>query len=117
MRTGTKTNEQYPLLITEECWANSPLSVVRYTGEIRFYGHEYIIVNKDGKDIYQCSAEAHKAGRAKAIEPGEPCDLVLKSLVRVYKKLGRDVLIEKIKSGMSVKELLALIKKTNNDED
>ena len=117
MRTGTKTNEQYPLLITEEYWANSPLSVVRYTGEIRFSGHEYIIVNKDGKDIYQCSMEAHKAGRAKAIEPGEPCDLVLKSLVRVYKKLGRDVLIEKIKSGMSEKELLALVKKQKRNEE
>lgn len=61
-----------PIIMTEEYWASSPLSVVRYTGSIRIHGIEYIIVNKEGKDIYECSHECRRAGREKAIEPGEP---------------------------------------------
>ena len=40
-------SEQYPLIMTEEYWANSQLSIARYYGHIRFMGHEYVIVNKD----------------------------------------------------------------------
>lgn len=77
-------------MFTEEYWANSQLSIARYYGQVRFNGFEYIIVDKRGHDIFQCSAEAEKAGREKAIEPGEPCDLVLRSWVPVYRALGRD---------------------------
>lgn len=101
----------YPLLMTEEFWANTHLSVVRYYGHISFMGHEYIIVNKDGKDIFQLSAEAHKAGRKNAIEPGEPCDLVVKTLMVAYRKLGRDRIIALIKDGRSEKEINDIAKK------
>jgi hypothetical protein len=63
-----------PILMTEEYWANSQFSVVRYTGRIKWGGIAYIICNKEGKDIFQCSIEAEKEGREKAIEPGEPSD-------------------------------------------
>lgn len=82
-----------PIIMTEEYWANSQFSVARYTGGINAFGHKYIIVNKDGKDIFQCSIEAEKAGREKAIEPGEPCDLVRTDFILLYKKLGRDTFI------------------------
>ena len=101
----------YPLVMTEEYWANTQLSVARYYGGIKAFGQEYIIVNKDGKDVFECSAIAEREGRAKAIEAGEPCDLVLKRLQKVYRKLGREAFLEKVKSGMSEKDLLALIKK------
>ena len=101
----------YPLVMTEEYWANTQLSVARYYGGINAFGQEYIIVNKDGKDVYECSAIAKREGRTKAIEPGEPCDLVLKRLRWVYRKLGRETFLEKVKSGMSEKDLLELIKK------
>lgn len=39
----TKTNNT-PLLITEDYWANSQLSIVRRTGQCRFNGQQYIIV-------------------------------------------------------------------------
>ena len=77
-------------------------------GHISFMGHEYIIVNKECKDIFQLSAEAHKAGREKAIEPGEPCDLVIKTLMVAYRKLGRDRIIALIKEGKTEREIKAL---------
>ena len=83
--------------MTEEYWANTQLSIVRHTGEIKFNSHEYIIVNKEGKDIYECSIEADKAGREKAIEPGEPCDLCRKDFVKFYRALGRDKFLNVLK--------------------
>lgn len=98
------------IIMTEEYWANSPLSVVCYTGEIRMDGVNYIIVNKDGKDIYQCSVEAQRAGREKAIEPGEPCDLVDRRYVPIYRKVGRDVFIEWVKEGLDLKAMKEQLK-------
>lgn len=85
-----------PILMTEEYWANSQLSVVRYTGGMQCNGIRYIICNKEGKDIFECSLEAEKAGR-KAIEPGEPCDLIDERYLPVYRKLGRDNFIKLIR--------------------
>ena len=106
-----------PLIMTEEYWANCQFSIARYYGGINFNGKRYLIVNKDGKDVWQCTEEAEKAGRDKAIEPGEPCDLVLVSLIPAYKKLGRDRIIELVKQGKSekeIKEIAKTIKKGNN---
>lgn len=86
-----------PILMTEDYWANSHLSVVRYTGRIKWSDITYIICNKEGKDIFQCSIEAEKEGREKAIEPGEPCDLIDERYLPVYRKLGREAFIELIK--------------------
>ena len=100
-----------PLLMTEEFWANSQLSIARYYGEITFNGRKYIIVDKHGRDIYECSAIADKEGREKAIEPGEPADLILSTLRFAYRKLGRDRIIELIKDGKTEDEIKALVKK------
>lgn len=99
-----------PIIMTEEYWANSPLSVVRYTGSIKMHGIEYIIVNKEGKDIYECSHEAQRAGREKAIEPGEPCDLIDRRYQPVYRKLGRDRFIEWVKEGLDLKAMKERLK-------
>lgn len=103
-------SEQYPLIMTEEYWANSQLSIARYYGHIRFMGHEYVIVNRDGIDIFALSIMAEKQGKDKAIEPGEPCDLCLKSLVTSYHKLGRDRIIELVKQGKTEKEIKQIAK-------
>ena len=100
-----------PLLMTEDFWANSQLSIARYYGEITFNGRKYIIVDKHGRDIYECSAIADKEGREKAIEPGEPADLILSTLRFAYRKLGRDRIIELIKDGKTEDEIKALAKK------
>ena len=100
-----------PLLMTEEFWANSQLSIARYYGELTFNGRKYIIVDKHGRDIYECSAIADKEGREKAIEPGEPADLILSTLRFAYRKLGRDRIIELIKDGKTEDEIKALVKK------
>ena len=84
-----------PIVLTEAQWANSPLSVARYYGGCKFNGVQYVILNKEGKDIFECTHEANLAGRDKAIEPGEPCDLVNKKYQREYRKLGRDKFFEK----------------------
>ena len=99
-----------PLLMTEDFWANSQLSIARYYGEITFNGRKYIIVDKLGRDLYECSAIAEREGREKAIEPGEPADLVLATLRFAYRKLGRDRIIELIKDGKTEEEIKALAK-------
>ena len=88
------------ILMEEGYWRNSQFSIAKYYGEInvKIGGEtiEYVIVNKEGKDIFECSSEAQKAGRDKAIEPGEPADLVDKRYVPAYRKMGRKAFIEMI---------------------
>lgn len=78
------------ILMTEEQWADSQFSIVRHYGSCSINGEFFVIVDKHGKDIFECSLEAERQGREKAIEPGEPCDLVRRDYVPVYRKLGRD---------------------------
>ena len=89
------------IIMEEEYWRNSQFSIAKYYGRINVNigGEtiEYVIVNKEGKDIFECSAEAEKAGRDKAIEPGEPADLVDKRYVPAYRKMGREAFIKMIK--------------------
>lgn len=96
------------LLMTEEFWANSQLSIARYFGGITFNGRKYIIVDKLGRDLWECSEIAEREGRQKAIEPGEPADLVLDTLQMAYRKLGRERIIEFIKEGRSEDEIKAM---------
>lgn len=100
-----------PLLMTEEFWANSQLSIARYYGEITFDGRKYIIVDKHGRDLFECSAIAKREGRDKAIEQGEPADLILSTLRFAYRKLGRDRIIALIKEGKTEEEIKAFAKK------
>lgn len=112
-----RTTERYPLIMTEEFWANSQFSIARYYGAIKLQGREYIICDKTGRDLFQLSAIAERQGKQKAIDPGEPADLVLKSLLPAYRKLGRDRIIELIKDGKTEKEIKAIARqKTNNNE-
>ena len=89
------------ILMEEEFWRNSQFSIAKYYGEINVkIGGEtinYVIVNKEGKDIFECSKEAQKAGREKAIEPGEPVDLIDRRYIPVYRKMGREAFIKMIK--------------------
>lgn len=98
------------ILITEEYWANSQFSVARYCGGLTINSKKYIIVNKEGKDLWECSAEADRDGRDKAIEPGEPADLILQELQPIYKALGRDKFIEYIKEHNDLKEAKKYVK-------
>lgn len=88
------------ILMEEEFWRNSQFSIARFYGAINVkIGNEnieYIIVSKEGKDIFECSEEAQKAGREKAIEPGEPVDLVDRRYIPVYRKIGREAFIKMI---------------------
>lgn len=101
-----------PVCMSEEYWACSQFSVARHTGRIRLNGHEYVIVNKDGKDIFECSYEAEKAGRDKAIEPGEPADLCRRDFVKYYRKLGREAFIQVLKDNSTAtdEELMKIYK-------
>ena len=89
------------ILMEEDYWRNSQFSIAKYYGEINVkIGNEnieYIIVNKEGKDIFECSEEARKAGREKAIEAGEPADLLDKRYVPAYRLMGRKAFIKMIK--------------------
>ena len=94
-----------PILMTEEYWASSYLSVVRHFGHIGFNGHTYTIVDKLGRDIFECSLIAEKEGRALAIEPGEPCDLVRNEYIPIYRAVGRDEFMRLIKETSDLDEL------------
>lgn len=91
------TNNDIPICMAEEYWANSQLSIARHYGGITIGRNMYIIVNKDGLDIFALSAMAAKSGKEKAIEPGEPCDLVREDFVKYYKKLKRDKFLAVLK--------------------
>lgn len=90
--------------MTEECWANSQFSIARYYGRVKIDGMVYLIVNKEGKDIFECSREAEKKGREKAIEAGEPADLVRLDFIPFYRKLGRDRFLEVLKKNNTAGE-------------
>lgn len=106
------------IIYTKEYWANSQLSIARYYGKITITNHEYIIVNKEGKDIFECSAEAEKEGREKAIEPGEPSDLCRTDFVKYYKLLGRERFLSVLKENQyaSDEELKKIYKTTIKDD-
>lgn len=91
------TNNDMPICMAEEYWANSQFSIVRHYGRITIGRNMYIIVNKDGLDIFTLSTIAERKGKEKAIEPGEPCDLVREDFVKYYKKLKRDRFIAILK--------------------
>lgn len=63
-------NEQLPLAMAESFWANSHLSIARYTGRIHLGKYDYVICNKDGKDIFECSMEAQRADAKRRLNPG-----------------------------------------------
>ena len=83
-----------PILMTEEFWANSHFSVARYYGEVKVNDSRYVIVDKLGRTLLECSMKAAKEGRDKAIEPGEPADLIREDFQKLYRKLGRDKFIK-----------------------
>ena len=75
------------ILLTKESWMNSQLSVAKYSGGVQVTGEggkkrTLLIVNKEGKDLYQVG-----------IPSGESADLVDKEFISLYKKLGRDLFI------------------------
>ena len=88
-----------PLLMEEEYWMNTPYSIARHYGRVIINGEIYIIVNKYGQDLFECSEIAEREGRDKAIEPGEPADLIWSGLHKHYKRLKRDRILELLKSG------------------
>lgn len=87
------------LLMAEEYWANSMLSIARHYGGVKFRGADYIIVDKLGRDVWECSAIANREGRSKAIDPGEPADLIWRNLQPHYRTLGRDRILALLKDG------------------
>lgn len=87
-----------PICMAEEYWVNSQLSVARYYGGIKFKGHEYYIVDKLGRDLWECSSAADRAGSDKAIPAGEPADLVRRDFIPYYRKLGRDNFLEVLRT-------------------
>lgn len=81
-------NNNYPLLMTEDIWTNTYLSIARHCGGIMLDNREYIIVDKRGRDLFECSIIAEREGRQKAIEPGEPAVRVTGSSTADAKTAG-----------------------------
>ena len=107
------------IIMTEEYWANSQFSIARYYGGIKISGKSYMIVNKQGATIFELSDPSSPYyvgdGVKKAIEPGEPADLVLEEWIPFYKILGRDKIIECVKRNMTVQEVKKLCTKSKGN--
>ena len=77
------------------------MSIARYYGGVTFNSHEYQIVNKHGITIFELSNPSSKhyvgEGNRKAIEPGEPADLVRKDFITYYRRLGRERFLDVLK--------------------
>lgn len=91
------TNNDMPICMAEQYWAYSQFSIARYYGRITIGRNMYMVVNKDGIDVFALSAMAAKSGKEKAIEPGEPCDLVRVDFIKYYRELKRDRFIAILK--------------------
>lgn len=94
-----------PIMITEEYWANSQLSTARYYGGCTIGKIDYRIVNKHGIDIFELSdpESKHYVGDDnKAIEPGEPADLVMLEWIPIYRKLGRQEFIKLLQDNPNI---------------
>ena len=105
--------------MTQEYWESTQLSIVRHYGQCKIGGHIYTIVNEQGKDIFQLSAEAEKAGREHAIEPGEPADLVRMDFIRYYRKLGRERFLNVLRDNRTAddKELTVIFNEIINEQE
>lgn len=100
------------VIMTEEYWANSYLSFARYYGGIKVNGDEYKLVNKEGVTLEELSnpSSKHYVKSGKAIQTGEPADLVRKDWIPVYRKLGRDRTIKLVRDGVSLAEAKRIAK-------
>lgn len=98
-----------PIVMAEEYWANSYFSIVRRTGEVNFRGHHYVVVNKEGIDVFELSRIAIEQGRAneKIIPPGEPCDLVRADMIPTYRALGRERFLALLDKDLTDEEIRA----------
>lgn len=86
-----------PVMMVEEYWVNSQLSVARYTGGCILSGKIYVIVNKEGITLEELSFpwSRHYVGDDKmAIPPGEPADLIQVDWLPIYRKMGRKEFIK-----------------------
>lgn len=100
-------NMKAPLLMTEEYWASTYLSVARHSGGISVFGQNYIIVDKEGRDLMELSIMAHRKCKSSCylIAPGEPCDLIDVRLQPSYKRLGRDRIIALLSAGATLNDI------------
>lgn len=102
-----------PIIITEEVWRNSHLSIVGRCGQVTFNNRLYKVCNKEGITVFELSdpRSRHYVGEGEmAIQPGQPCDLVRADWIPVYRALGRDKTIELVKAGTDIKEARRIAK-------
>lgn len=92
-------NDTMPLLMQQEYWTNTHLSIARFTGGVRIDGKEYIVVDKFGRSLYETS-----------IPTGETADLIYVGLQKSYKQLGRETIIEALNKGKTLSEIKAMKK-------
>lgn len=86
----------------EELWINSQLSLARFSGGATIGGHQYIVVDKHGRDLFEATMAKDRKGSDKAIPPGEPADLLRQDFQKYYKKLGREKFLEILKANSHV---------------
>lgn len=102
-----------PVIITEEVWRNSYLSLAGRCGQLTFNNRLYKVCNKEGITVFELSdpRSRHYVGKGEmAIPPGQPCDLVRADWIPVYRALGRDRTIKLVEAGTDIKEARKIVK-------
>ena len=87
--------KEMPILITYESWANSQLSIARYSGGMNINGKEYLLISEQSNKYTP--------------------DLLRYDWVPVYTKLGREKTIGLINNGTSLKVAKEMMK-VNKEE-
>lgn len=107
--------------MTEEYWANSQYSIARYYGGCTINSKNYRIVNQYGIDLFALSTPGSRyyvGDNRKAIEPGEPADLVQLEWIPIYRKIGREKFIKLLKDNpnITLKQAKTLCNLTNTNK-
>ena len=120
MTTKPKTpakKPELPVLMTEEVWRETQLSIAARTGVIKLKDKIYKVVNREGKDLAECSLEAEQRGDNIAIPAGEPADLIRADFQPCYRALGRTGFLKVLADNakLSSRKLLSLMRQTVRD--
>lgn len=120
MTTKSKTPAKtptLPVLMTEDVWRSTQLSIAARTGVIKFKDQVYVVVNREGKDLAECSREAEQRGEEFAIPAGEPADLIRSDFQTYYRSLGRTAFLRVLATNAELppRRLLTLMRQAVRD--
>ena len=107
------------IFMTEDYWRSSQFSVAAHYGGLQINQHHYVLCNKFGVTVFELSDPGSPSfvgyEEKKAIQPGEPVDLVRLDWVPIYRIVGRNKLFDMLKDKVSFDKAVELVTKKKYD--